>query len=105
LLSTPCTDHRHRLFASVCRYALLSSPQESCNPTADKVYGAQEGGIIVVAAVSLVILLYCVMNGTTILNIFNPEVSGPLRRMLCFVLFHFLLCTLEASLSFGLSKI
>lgn len=28
-----------------------------------------------VAAVSLVILLYCVMNGTTILNIFNPEVS------------------------------
>jgi hypothetical protein len=52
----------------------LSSPQHSCNPTADSVNGAQDGALIVVAAVSLTILLYCVMNGTTILNVFNPEV-------------------------------
>jgi hypothetical protein len=39
------------------------------------VNGAQDGAIIVVAIVSMVILMYCVMNGTTILNIFNPEVG------------------------------
>lgn len=56
------------------RYALLSNPNDSCNPTADSVNGAQDGGIIVIAIVTMVILMYCVMNGTTILNIFNPEV-------------------------------
>jgi hypothetical protein len=57
------------------RYALLSSPKESCNPTADTINGAQDGGVIVVSFITLVILCYCVMNGTRILNIFNPDVS------------------------------
>lgn len=56
------------------RYALLSSPNDSCNPTADSVNGAQDGGVIIIAIVTMVILMYCVMHGTTILNVFNPEV-------------------------------
>lgn len=58
----------------MCRYALLSSPNEDCNPTAHKRYGHQNGAIVIVAIISTVILLYCVCNGTKILNIFNPEV-------------------------------
>jgi hypothetical protein len=53
---------------------LLSSPDEGCNPTADEISGAQNVGVVVIAIVTLVVLMYCVMNGTTILNIFNPEV-------------------------------
>jgi hypothetical protein len=73
----------------------LSSPQHSCNPTADSVNGAQDGALIVVAAVSLTILLYCVMNGTTILNVFNPEVHeidfpSPFCRLYAYLRWYFL---------------
>ncbi len=71
-LLTPCIMFAYSVF--LCWYALLSNPHESCNPTADSVNGAQNGAIIVVAIVSLVILMYCVINGTKILNIFNPNV-------------------------------
>jgi hypothetical protein len=37
--------------------------------------GSQNGAIVIVAIISTVILLYCVANGTKILNIFNPEVG------------------------------
>ena len=67
---------------NIFRYALLSSPEHSCNPTADRVNGAQDGGVIVIGAITLTVLLYCVANGTTILNIFNPEVTSIFRIIL-----------------------
>lgn len=73
-LLTPCLMFAYSVF--MCWYALLSSPEHSCNPTADKVNGAQDGGVIVIGAITLTVLLYCVGNGTTILNIFNPEGEG-----------------------------
>jgi hypothetical protein len=73
-LLTPCIVFAYSVF--MCWYALLNNPDESCNPTANSVNGAQNGGIIIVAIVSMVILLYCVVNGTKILNIFNPEGEG-----------------------------
>eukprot|EP00598_Pedospumella_elongata_P012772 CAMPEP_0185011740 /NCGR_PEP_ID=MMETSP1098-20130426/97943_1 /TAXON_ID=89044 /ORGANISM="Spumella elongata, Strain CCAP 955/1" /LENGTH=373 /DNA_ID=CAMNT_0027540781 /DNA_START=400 /DNA_END=1520 /DNA_ORIENTATION=+ len=73
-LLTPCLMFAYSVF--MCWYALLSSPEHSCNPTADRVNGAQDGGVIVIGAITLTVLLYCVANGTTILNIFNPEGEG-----------------------------
>lgn len=73
-MSHHCSSNNNiRLFD---RYALLSNPNEDCNPTAHKTYGDQNGAIVVVAIISTVILLYCVTNGTKILNIFNPEGEG-----------------------------
>lgn len=71
-LLTPCLMFAYSVF--ICWYALLSSPDVSCNPTA----GDSNGGltaIIVISIVSIIILLYCVFNGTKVLNIFNSEVS------------------------------
>lgn len=72
-LLTPCIMFAYSVF--MCWYALLSSPDHSCNPTADFTSGVQNGATIVVAVVSIIILLYCVWNGSKILNIFNPEVG------------------------------
>lgn len=72
---TPCIMFAYSVF--MCWYALLSSPLESCNPTAMNNNGSQwRMSIGVLIAVSLVILLYIVVNGTVILNIFNPEGQG-----------------------------
>eukprot|EP01033_Poteriospumella_lacustris_P017782 gene17782-12737_t len=60
----------------MCWYALLSHPDEDCNPTADSNNGQQNGAMAVVCVVSFVILIYCVSNGTKILNIFNPNGEG-----------------------------
>ena len=35
-----------------------------------------------IGAITLTVLLYCVANGTTILNIFNPEVTSILKFIL-----------------------
>jgi hypothetical protein len=72
---TPCIMFSYSTF--MCWYALLSSPSESCNPTAMDNTGSQwRVSIGVLIAVSFVILLYIVANGTVILNIFNPEGQG-----------------------------
>jgi len=72
---TPCIMFAYSVF--MCWYALLSSPKESCNPTAMDSDGSQwRVSIGVLIAVSSVILLYIVGNGTVILNIFNPEGQG-----------------------------
>lgn len=73
-LLAPCLVFAYAVF--MCWYALLSHPDEDCNPTANATAGVQNGAVIVVSAVSLVILLYCVGNGTKILNIFNPDGEG-----------------------------
>jgi len=74
-LLTPCLMFAYSVF--MCWYALLSSPDDECNPTADYVKGSgQLTAIIVVGVVSVIILLYCVGNGTKILNVLNPEGEG-----------------------------
>lgn len=71
---TPAIVFAYSVF--MCWYALLSHPNEDCNPTANSNYGDQNGAIIVVCIVTFVILIYCVGNGTKILNIFNPNGEG-----------------------------
>eukprot|EP00600_Ochromonadales_sp_CCMP1393_P004491 CAMPEP_0174966880 /NCGR_PEP_ID=MMETSP0004_2-20121128/7277_1 /TAXON_ID=420556 /ORGANISM="Ochromonas sp., Strain CCMP1393" /LENGTH=444 /DNA_ID=CAMNT_0016215957 /DNA_START=40 /DNA_END=1374 /DNA_ORIENTATION=+ len=73
-LLTPCMMFAYSVF--MCWYALLSSPDDQCNPSADSTAGSQDAAVVVVSIVSLVVLMYCVMNGTTILNIFNPQGEG-----------------------------
>ncbi|CAE7430729.1 unnamed protein product, partial [Symbiodinium microadriaticum] len=57
-------------------YSLLSSPDEECNPDASTNDGKKEDSMIIISVVTAIILLYCVVNGSLILNIFNPEGEG-----------------------------
>lgn len=70
-LLTPCLLFAYSVF--MCWYALLSYPNETCNPYANYNNQAKDIAVIVVAIVSMAIILYCVTNGTKILNIFNLE--------------------------------
>lgn len=72
---TPCIMFSYSVF--MCWYALLSSPDSGCNPTAMDNEGYQwRVSITVLVCISFVVLMYCVVNGTVILNIFNPEGQG-----------------------------
>jgi hypothetical protein len=71
---TPAIVFAYSVF--MCWYALLSHPDEECNPTANSIGGDQNGAMVVVCVVTFSILLYCVGNGTKILNIFNPNGEG-----------------------------
>lgn len=63
----------------MCWYALLSNPNESCNPSADINNGeAKNTSVFFVAIISLVVLLFCVINGTTMMQIFMPNGEGVL---------------------------
>jgi hypothetical protein len=73
-LLTPCIMFAYSTF--MCWYALLSHPTESCNPYADSTLGVAGTATAVVSIISLVVLLYCVFNGTTILNVFNTDGEG-----------------------------
>lgn len=57
-------------------YALLSSPNEACNPDANTNDGNKETAMAIIAIITFVILLYVAGNGTKVLNIFNPEGEG-----------------------------
>lgn len=37
---------------------------------------SQNGALIAIVVVTVIVLLYCVINGTKILNVFNPEGEG-----------------------------
>jgi hypothetical protein len=63
-------------------YALLSNPDEGCNPDADTNDGEKENAMIIISCLTFVILLYCVINGTVVLNIFNPEGEGVMISQL-----------------------
>jgi hypothetical protein len=77
-LLTPCLVFAYSVF--MCWYALLSNPNEACNPTAgDEHGGAIDTSIAVVASVSATIVLYCVVNGTRIVNVFDPRGEGVLQ--------------------------
>eukprot|EP00602_Paraphysomonas_sp_CaronLab_P000298 CAMPEP_0185032296 /NCGR_PEP_ID=MMETSP1103-20130426/20262_1 /TAXON_ID=36769 /ORGANISM="Paraphysomonas bandaiensis, Strain Caron Lab Isolate" /LENGTH=275 /DNA_ID=CAMNT_0027568135 /DNA_START=567 /DNA_END=1394 /DNA_ORIENTATION=+ len=79
-LLTPCIMFAYSVF--MCWYSLLSSPHEDCNPSSDTNDGNKQTSVIVIALVSGVVLLYCVVNGTLILNIFNPEGEGVMIKQL-----------------------
>lgn len=77
-LLTPCLVFAYSVF--MCWYALLSNPNQDCNPTADSEHGgAIDTSIAVVASVSATVVLYCVMNGTRIVNVFDPRGEGVLQ--------------------------
>lgn len=76
-LLTPCVMFAYSTF--MCWYALLSSPDETCNPFANQNENpTKNASIIIIVVVSFAVLLYCVINGTKILNIFNPNGEGVL---------------------------
>lgn len=77
-LLTPSLMFAYSVF--MCWYALLSNPNESCNPTADSFEGGRiSTSIAVVLAISLTVVLYCVINGTRIFNVFDPTGQGVLQ--------------------------
>eukprot|EP01038_Epipyxis_sp_PR26KG_P004047 gene4047-5789_t len=71
-LLTPCLMFAYSVF--ICWYALLSNPHKSCNPFADS--SNAEGAAPYIVVITFVVMMYCVVNGTKILNIFNPEGEG-----------------------------
>jgi hypothetical protein len=79
-LLTPCVMFAYSAF--LAWYALLSSPNEDCNPDANTNDGDKETAMIIISVVTFVILLYCVGNGTTVLNIFNPEGEGVIMSQI-----------------------
>lgn len=76
-LLTPCLMFAYSTF--MCWYALLSSPNGSCNAYAADNWGSNKvAAVSLVGAVSLCVLVYCIAYGTALLNIFNPEGQGVL---------------------------
>eukprot|EP01041_Mallomonas_annulata_P007797 gene7797-15954_t len=77
-LLTPSIMFAYSTF--ICWYALLSSIDNTCNPHVnDNQY--MTSSKIIILVISLLILMYCVLYGTTILNIFNPEAPGVMSDM------------------------
>uniref|UniRef100_A0A7S0SSW0 Serine incorporator n=1 Tax=Chromulina nebulosa TaxID=96789 RepID=A0A7S0SSW0_9STRA len=76
-LLTPCIMFGYSVF--LCWYALLSNPDESCNPTAGDVNGTKNVAVVVISIVSIIILMYCVINGTKIVQIFLPDGEGVIK--------------------------
>ena len=71
-LLTPCLMWAYSTF--LCWYALLSSPDAACNADATGNWGpAKITAVVAVSNVSVLVLVYCVVYGTAILNIFNPH--------------------------------
>ena len=72
---TPLMMFAYSVF--MCWYALLSNPETTCNPTAgSNDSSAKTTGVVIICIVTLIVGLYIVANGSTILNVFNPNVSG-----------------------------
>lgn len=64
----------------MCWYALLSSPEEGCNPTYDENNGKKkETALGVIIIVTILVLLYCSYFGTIILNAFSPEGESAMQ--------------------------
>ena len=75
---TPCFMMAYAAF--MCWYALLSSPDVECNASADvNLSDEKYTGIIVVSIISLVTLLFCVINGTLLMQIFMTNGQGVLE--------------------------
>jgi len=77
---TPCMMFAYSVFMTW--YALLSSPDEECNPTAYQVSDdsdAKRVAIGLVCALSVVLLLFCIVSGSVILQIFCVSGQGVLE--------------------------
>jgi len=76
-LLTPSIMFAYSVF--MCWYSLLSNSNNNCNPyiTNQTVMDTSMGIII---GISMIILLYCVAHGSTILNIFNPQGNGVMME-------------------------
>lgn len=79
---TPCLLFSYSVF--MCWYALLSNPNELCNPSAKQTDDAsQNTSVVVVSCVSSAVLLYCVFNGSRMLAVLDPEVILIFLSMMC----------------------
>ena len=66
----------------ICWYALLSNPDRTCNPLANtNQSSAITTSMVVVLTISVIVLLYCIINGTRIVNAFNPSTTGVLKSV------------------------
>ncbi len=75
---TPCIMFAYATFS--VWYALLSCPDVQCNPSAIlSGSNAKQTALGIVVALSLFILLFCVVNGARILQIFSPSGQGVLE--------------------------
>jgi hypothetical protein len=70
----PCIIFAYSVF--MCWYALQSSPQDSCNPNNNQNGGGLTDSLIITLITSLVIMLYCVIHGTRLMNLFNADGQG-----------------------------
>lgn len=73
-LLTPCIMFAYAVF--MCWYALISSPDEQCNPISNLNDGKKTIALIVTVVISTFIMIYCVAFGTKILNLFNADGEG-----------------------------
>lgn len=75
---TPCFMMAYAAF--MCWYALLSSPEEGCNASADANNTAEKNSsVIIVSIISLCTLMFCVINGSLLMQIFMPNGQGVLE--------------------------
>lgn len=65
----------------ICWYALLSHPNKECNPSAGDVSDPEkDASLIVISLVTGLVLLYCIVNGTAILDLFDAEGQGVMMH-------------------------
>jgi hypothetical protein len=75
---TPLLMFAYSVF--MCWYALLSNPDPLCNPTATSNNSqAKTCSVVVVCIITLTVVMYVVVFGDTILNIFNPDGQGAMQ--------------------------
>jgi len=61
----------------MCWYAVQSNPTAACNPDVASVNSdATSSSVIIVCAVSVGALIYCVVHGSNIFNVFHPQGEG-----------------------------
>ena len=73
-LLTPCLVLGYSVF--MCWYALLSNPNTACNPAADSLSDSDSVAVAIIATITFVVVMYCVINGTRIFDAFDPAGQG-----------------------------
>lgn len=75
---TPLLMFAYSVF--MCWYALLSNPNMSCNPNANtNDSDSKVTSVVVVCTITMAVVVYVVVNGSVILNVFNPNAQGVLK--------------------------
>jgi hypothetical protein len=73
-LLTPCLMLGYSVF--MCWYALLSNPSTTCNPSADELSASDDVAIAIIASITFLVVMYCVVNGTRIFDAFDIGGQG-----------------------------